>query len=518
MSNISLTTWWKKLQNDLKALNQRFPEVFSQHKAFCAAVKMASIGVQLEGASIFSLYSVASDLKTESINLGNPICSLQKEIEYLPIIKSSSDVIFALIYYNHLLLFQNVKSTESMIQNGGFGQPGILDRMPIIAQLAITLKKNIDTYLSSTDNFNALKHAYPQYNTTFNSSQAQFDILEMLATGVIKTPQVNAAVQPISDNTFENSLGLMLMRSLEDCTSQASSNSVALTNVMETLENVQACAQFRTLVQSSSTELASNNTADLLKELDQSNIPELQEQIQETQLYVAILNKTSKRQRSDISSIHQTPVLQSEKNIFFHLYKTFLSISRAEDQRNILIIQRKAAKLLQQQLSNFNAHSVTFHIENLDSHTPESLNLIHHKLCLLKEIEAMEDNLVDYISQSNQPTFQFLHYLYIAIYHSNWTFLKNYFIPGEWQCEYEAENLLTILTNLKNELNTNQETEPASIQSTLESSKQKSKIHIDLISEFSIFTSTQNKVIRRKQQLQHIILEQTGQGQTPCLN
>lgn len=575
MSTISLTAWWKELQESLQSLDKRFPGLFDNHQPYNAASDMAKSGIQLEKAWRIHLLPLALGIKEDSKKLGTPVKGYEDEIDYIPKIDSPSDALLALIYYQHLCAFKNVVSKQEYLQDGSFGKPGISSRKPVIAAQASSLKEYIDKYLRDSKNVESLKQAFPQFKDIYNSGHHPFDILTALATGVTLTPVTSAEpsepkppAQPPSTKPFEENLGLVLMKTLAEADETASTpQENPMTKVISTLEKVRICKKFLTLVQMSPQDLMLTDTSETLNELVNANIPELVKQAHNFEDYLKRLKtsrndtprestetaeKSSSEDSSDKDSdsdpdsalINSTYLLfnagvasfklafllaQSTRNLLFgksasEEERTEVKVEKKQAPKTkqdthleeLMMIRHKASQLLQEQLDGLNHDELTFHTADLESRSDKNLQLIIAKATLLQEIEQRiektEKSLKNYIEKNRKPAFEilkpayhFLDKIYRYIYQKNWTFLKEYFVPAKWKCTFAADELRTILSQLKQEMKTKKDADPTAIRSTLKTQKALSKRAIDAIQEHSFFSCSHKQTKALKKELNKTI-------------
>jgi regulator of replication initiation timing len=155
----TLTEWWKQLDEETRNLANKYEEinypanfkpdkdveVTGEMSPWIALHKMASLGAAIETNIMFG-HGIASKIDTAGKKLGE---QLPNSPRYIPIITDERSLLFTVIYYRSQCRFQNVQSSNSTIQRGMLGIPGLEQNKPTIAHEAEILKKKIKDYCSA---------------------------------------------------------------------------------------------------------------------------------------------------------------------------------------------------------------------------------------------------------------------------------------------------------------------------------------------------------------------------------
>lgn len=170
--SFTLTEWWVALTKDLTRLE---PKVRSSHsEPWEAARAMAIQGVQIEGNAL-SGRTYANNIEAAAVRLGTPFIDDSQRPHHLPDVNDPDQLLFSIIYYQHLLRYSKIDSSTSAFVLGP-----VISRRPIVANNAAKLKQRIDAYCSNQANIDAVKAAFPDALT--QSGATLFEQLEnMLA-------------------------------------------------------------------------------------------------------------------------------------------------------------------------------------------------------------------------------------------------------------------------------------------------------------------------------------------------
>lgn len=191
----TLTEWWITFENNLNKISGDYPELLANHVPLKSALKMAKIGAKIESASILKKSGYATDIEKESKNLGYPVKGYKNKPYYLPYINFPADILFAIVYQEHLEEYKNIQSTDSNIQHGFLLIAGIEAYKEANANCADILKQKIKEYLDNKDNITLLKMTFPKLAELNHLSI--FDGLRFIAGLKLSAHVVSSTTQPI---------------------------------------------------------------------------------------------------------------------------------------------------------------------------------------------------------------------------------------------------------------------------------------------------------------------------------
>jgi len=166
-SNLSkqytLTAWGDDFEDDLASLNKSYPDVYNGTDKFAISRGMIEPGKAFEtlagNKGVLGFASIKSKLEGHKETIEAAEAKLKDPKDPTGIgfkaINNKSDFIFYHIYLKHLVRYQKVKSSNKVLQNGAFGQPGIEQKKAPIAKEAEFIEKMLcDYYQTNREMFN----------------------------------------------------------------------------------------------------------------------------------------------------------------------------------------------------------------------------------------------------------------------------------------------------------------------------------------------------------------------------
>lgn len=152
--SITLTKWWETLTDDLARLAPKVSSS-SQSEPWKAAITMAKEGAQIENG-IFTAYTHGNAVLEASKKLAPSFqADASGTIQYLPDVNDKEQLLFSIVYYQHLLRYNDILSSLTLAQGR------IDDQKPLVQQNAIELKRRIETYIANPENTKVVEAAYP---------------------------------------------------------------------------------------------------------------------------------------------------------------------------------------------------------------------------------------------------------------------------------------------------------------------------------------------------------------------
>ncbi len=155
---MTLTQWWQVLSDDLKRLK---PLVKNGESApWLAAETMAKEGAQIEDGLLTAM-GHKNEIDKAIEKLGPEFTTPKsKEKQYLPKVSSPDELLFAVVYYQHLDRYKTIDTARS-------GSPtdlilaGVIKERPVVQDNVDELKKRIDAYCSQPGIDKAIIDAFP---------------------------------------------------------------------------------------------------------------------------------------------------------------------------------------------------------------------------------------------------------------------------------------------------------------------------------------------------------------------
>lgn len=160
LMSLTLTNWWNKLDEEIRRLASSYTgvdypasltvpytdvDVSGDMTPWQAIHKMASLGIAIEGHLLSGL-TIAGKINDAEKKLGEP---LPNSTHYIPKIVDEQSLLLAVVFYRSQHRFQDIQSQVNLIQNGGFGKPGIQQNKPGVAKDADHLMRKIREYCAS---------------------------------------------------------------------------------------------------------------------------------------------------------------------------------------------------------------------------------------------------------------------------------------------------------------------------------------------------------------------------------
>ncbi len=260
---MTLTEWSEQLTTQLEALKS-IPHT-AENFQLIAISEMAKNGAQLEACSnLLELRGVAQNIKNAEKKLGRPIDGLNKEKNFLPEIVSVLDMLVAVVYYDHLTIYERLMSKNSAVSNtinNGmyvlfYGKiPGLIDQKPTVIAHAEALKQDIILILNHDERVVDLSRLHSKFIPLLSvTKESRFDVLLAL---VLNHPIPSSAVfcddrttdRPLSiaGKIFEEKIGKRLAQQFSAMTRIHSPEKIrtqlrqSLDETITVLENIRIC-------------------------------------------------------------------------------------------------------------------------------------------------------------------------------------------------------------------------------------------------------------------------------------
>ena len=151
--SMTLTEWWQQLTDDLTRLENKVEN--SGSEPWVAARLMASEGALLE-SSLLAAMGRKRIIDSAAPRLGSRIDDpVTDEIQYVPDVHDPEQLLFAIIYYQHLLRYETIDSGHTLFV------PAVIEKRPLVRQNALQLKQRIDQYCNDPENTARVRAAFP---------------------------------------------------------------------------------------------------------------------------------------------------------------------------------------------------------------------------------------------------------------------------------------------------------------------------------------------------------------------
>ncbi|WP_133136356.1 hypothetical protein [Legionella rowbothamii] len=185
---MNLTEWWLALATDLDGLASKVSD--SQTESWIAARAMIAEGAQIEANLLWGLH-YAAKINAAAEKLGAPFYNeVAGKRMHLPSIGSPESLLFALIYYHHLLRYQSITQGSSLVL------AQILKEQPSVQYAANELKKRIDEYCLAPEHIVAIQAMWPEITLLQGA-----DILEQIERWLATEPVVDKLLKQLEQTT-----------------------------------------------------------------------------------------------------------------------------------------------------------------------------------------------------------------------------------------------------------------------------------------------------------------------------
>ncbi|KTD25966.1 MULTISPECIES: hypothetical protein [Legionella] len=150
-----LTDWWNALITDLDRLKVLVKQETSNSEAWTAAMTMATEGREIE-ANLFAARTREANIKKASEKLGAEYTSSATEApQYLPNVTNPDELLFAMVFYQHLNRYAQINEGNSLVLNG------VRANDAVVQANMIELKKRIEAYCNNEEEANKVKETFP---------------------------------------------------------------------------------------------------------------------------------------------------------------------------------------------------------------------------------------------------------------------------------------------------------------------------------------------------------------------